>query len=104
MGHQAMLEKASGTLRFDLVGGPQTEHWYLTITNGDVATSRSEDQADVHVTMDGRLLDQIVTGAANTIAAFLRGAIRVEGDIGLLLAFQRLFPGQPEIGTRPPSS
>jgi len=99
-----MLEKASGTLRFDLLGGPQTEHWYLTITNGDVATSRSEARADVHVTIDRRLLDRIVTGAANTIAAFLRGAIRVDGDIGLLLAFQRLFPGQPEIGTQPSAS
>ena len=27
------------------------------------------------------------------MAAFLRGAIELEGDRGLLLAFQRAFPG-----------
>jgi len=102
-GHQPMLEKASGTLRFDLVGGPQVEHWYLTIAHGNLVVSQRKGRADVVVTVDGRLLDRIVTGTANATAAFLRGAMRVEGDFVLLMAFQRLFAGPPETGaTRVP--
>jgi len=94
-GHQPLLEKVSGTLRFKLTRGSQVEHWYLTITDGDIGVTRRKGPADVVVTVEGRLLDQIVTGTANTMAAMLRGAIEVEGDLGLLLAFQRLFPGPP---------
>ncbi len=32
------------------------------------------------------------------MSAFLRGAIEVEGDRGLLLAFQRVFPGPARKG------
>jgi len=98
-GHQPMLEKASGTLRFDLLGGPQVEYWYLTIARGNVVVSQRKSRADVVVTVDGRLLDRIVTGTANATAAFLRGTMRVEGDLALLMAFQRLFGGPPETGT-----
>ena len=95
-GHRPMLEKASGTLRFDLLGGPQVEYWYLTIAHGNAVVSQRKSRADVVVTVDGRLLDRIVTGTANATAAFLRGTMRVEGDFALLMAFQRLFGGPPE--------
>jgi hypothetical protein len=36
-----------------------------------------------------------VTGETNALAAYLRGAVEVEGDPELLLRFQRIFPGPP---------
>jgi hypothetical protein len=36
-----------------------------------------------------------VTGRMNAMAATLRGVLDPEGDLGLVLLFQRLFPGPP---------
>jgi hypothetical protein len=37
----------------------------------------------------------MVIGKANAMAATLRGVIVPEGDLGLVISFQRLFPGPP---------
>ena len=40
---------------------------------------------------DKAVFDRVASGEQNGMAAFLRGAIEVEGDQALLLPFQRLF-------------
>jgi putative sterol carrier protein len=95
-GHEPVLAKATGTLRFDLSdGGGRAERWLITISQGDVAVSHRNAKADCVVRTDRTLFDGIASGQANAMAAFLRGAIEVDGDRGLLLAFQRAFPGPP---------
>ena len=99
-GHEPALAKATGTLRFDLRdGGARAERWLITISKGDVAVSHKNAKADCVVRVDRTLFDGIASGEANAMAAFLRGAIEVEGDRGLLLAFQRAFPGPPRKGS-----
>ncbi len=49
--------------------------------------------------MDREFCDALVTGETNGFAAALRGDISLEGEVALLLEFQRLFPGPP--GDRP---
>ena len=44
---------------------------------------------------DKAVFDRVASGEQNGMAAFLRGAIEVEGDQALLLPFQRLFPPRP---------
>ena len=98
-GHEPALAKATGTLRFDLRdGGARAERWLITISKGDVAVSHRNAKADCVIRVDRTLFDRIAGGEANAMAAFLRGAIEVEGDRGLLLAFQRAFPGPPRKG------
>jgi putative sterol carrier protein len=98
-GHEPALAKVTGTLRFDLGnGGARRERWLITITKGDVALSRRNAKADCVVRADRVLFDRIASGRANALAALLRGAIDVEGDRGLLLAFQHTFPGPPRKG------
>lgn len=91
-GHEPLLEKASGTLRFDLDSGDGTEHWVVAIRRGDLAVSRKQTQADCVVRMDRALFDEIAGGRANAMAATLRGVLAADGDLGLLVLFQRLFP------------
>ena len=43
---------------------------------------------------DRKVFDAIVSGEMNALAATLRGAVVIEGDLGLLARFQRLFPGR----------
>lgn len=94
-GHEPLLEHATGTIRFDLVHGKQTDRWFVTVTKGDIAVSHENGDADAVVTTDEAVFDQLVSGEQNAMAALLRGAMGVEGRVQLLAQFQRLLPGPP---------
>jgi putative sterol carrier protein len=92
-GHEPLLEQATGTVRFDLRDGKKTGRWLIAVDKGDLTVSRQNLTADCVVSADKALFDDIASGKSNAMAALLRGALRVEGDIQLLAPFQRLFPG-----------
>jgi putative sterol carrier protein len=94
-GHEPLLHSASGTVRFDLVGGGSIEHWSVAIAKGNVSVSRRATKADAFVRLDRALFERIVTGRENAMAAALRGVMVPKGDLGLVMLFQRLFPGPP---------
>jgi putative sterol carrier protein len=90
------LEYAKGTLRFDIVdAGERTVRWLVALENGTVTVSRRNAKADCIVRADKAVFDRVASGEQNGMAAFLRGAIQVEGDQALLLPFQRLLPAPP---------
>jgi putative sterol carrier protein len=94
-GHEPLLAGAKGTVRVDLVDGHRVERRIVTIERGDLSVSSREAKADCRLRADRALFDDVVRGHANALACVLRGAIDVEGDWGLLLLFQRLFPSPP---------
>lgn len=94
-GREPLLKGASGTIRFDLADGGAVEHWCVAIKKGDVSVSHEKAKADAVVRVDRDLFDGIVSGRENAMAATLRGALVPEGDLGLVMSFQRLFPGPP---------
>jgi putative sterol carrier protein len=98
-GHEPLLEKATGTIRFELTNGRRKARWLVTIKRGDVTVSHANRRADCVVRANHELSNQIVTGEVNAMAALLRGAIAVEGEPELLVLFQRLFPG-PTVATK----
>jgi putative sterol carrier protein len=57
--------------------------------------AQGHGRADCHMVTDGELFDRMAAGRANAMAAMLRGAVHVRGDLDKLVAFQRLFPGPP---------
>jgi putative sterol carrier protein len=101
-GHEPQLEKATGTMRFDLSNGKRTR-WLVTIEKGDVTVSQKSSRADCVAYADREVFDGIVKGEVNAMAAVLRGAMHFEGDPELLVLFQRLFPGPPGATGRPPA-
>jgi hypothetical protein len=104
-GQQPIFKGESGTLRFDLSGGPELERWYVTIADGTVTVSQRASRADTIVKVDGELFDRFAVGTANAMTAQLRGVLVAEGDLHLLMVFQRLFPGPPRSSTaRRPSA
>jgi hypothetical protein len=102
-GLHPLLQGESGTLRFDLSGGPKLERWYVTVSDGVITVSHRGGHADTVLRMHEELFDEITRGTENALASQLRGDIDVEGELHLLMVFQRLFPGPPSsTGRRPP--
>ncbi|MFB9239299.1 SCP2 sterol-binding domain-containing protein [Plantactinospora siamensis] len=94
--HEPLLQKVTGTVRFDLHQEAHTEHWTLQIERGDVRVTREDREADLVVNASPELFEQLVRGEENTIAAILRGALTLTGNALLILRIERLFPGPPE--------
>jgi len=92
-GREPLLQNVSGTLRFDLLDGERVEHWYLTVKNGDVAVSHKDAEADATVRTGKALFADMTAGKVNAMAAALRGALVPQGNLALIVSFQRLFPG-----------
>ncbi len=100
-GNEPILKGESGVLRFDLSGGAELERWYVTVADGNLTVAHRGGRADTVVKADRELFDRISEGTDNALAAQLRGALVVEGDLHLLMTFQRIFPGPPK-STKPP--
>jgi putative sterol carrier protein len=92
-GHEPLLEKVTGTFRFDLVQAGRTDHRYVAVRKGDVVVSDENAEADLVMRADRELFDGIASGKTNVLAAALRGEVAIQGDPQLALRFQRLFPG-----------
>ena len=103
-GHEPLLEKATGTVRFDLKEGKKTVRWLVTVVKGDITVSRRNLHADSVVSADKALFDDIASGKTNAMAALLRGAISLEGETQLMVLLQRLFPGPSRSRRRRPSA
>ncbi len=102
--HQPLWNKASGSLRFELTDGNAVQRWRVEISHGDVTVSHGAGPADCVLRAPKPLFDKVATGRENAMAAVLRGALTVEGDIDLLLAFQRALPSPPRRRVTTPST
>jgi hypothetical protein len=94
-GHVPSLERLSGRLRVELADGDEMDRWLVTIDRGDVAVSRRGGKADCVIQTDKEVFEGMATGRVNALAAVLRGLVGIEGDLNLLVLFQRGFPGPP---------
>lgn len=92
-GRHPLLKNASGTIRFDVLDGERTEHWLVTMDQGDVDVTHARTKADAVVRIDKASLDGMVSGRVNAMASVLRGELVLEGDLSLMILFQRVFPG-----------
>jgi hypothetical protein len=94
-GHLATFDGDSATLRFDVHDGGQVQHWYVAVTDGDVAVSRQNKAAEAVIHVERPTFEAIVTGRMNAQAALLRGVLTCEGSMAALMMFQRCLPGPP---------
>ncbi len=92
-GRIPLLHSTTGTLRVDLEDDRETITWYVVIDKGAVKVTHRNARADAVVRASTQLFDKMATGRANATAAMLRGALSIEGDLGLVAALDRLLPG-----------
>ena len=86
-----MLQKVTGTIRFDLVSGKTTERWLVAIRKGNLAVSRRNVAADTVIRLSRRLFEALAEGETNIFTAMLRGEVELEGDYGLVIMLRRLL-------------
>ena len=94
-GHEPLLAKVTGRVRFDLVEGGRTDRWLVTLDKGDTVVSHKGGPAECTIRAERALFERLCRGEENAMAAVLRGALVCTGDVELLFAIQRIFPGPP---------
>ena len=93
--HEPLLTKVSGRVRFDLVDTGRPDRWLVAVDKGDTTVLHKGGPADCTVRADRALFERLCRGEENAMAAVLRGALVCSGDVELLFAIQRIFPGPP---------
>ncbi|MGO8907374.1 MAG: SCP2 sterol-binding domain-containing protein [Solirubrobacteraceae bacterium] len=99
-GHEPLLEKLKGSVSFELRHDRHTDHWCVSVENGHVEVSSEVGAADATLRADREVFDRLASGEINVQAALLREAVDVEGDLEMLMLFQRVFPGPPRARRR----
>jgi putative sterol carrier protein len=94
-GHEPLLAKVTGSVRFDLVDDGRTDRWLVAVDQGDTTVSHKAGAADCTIRADRALFARLCRGEENAMAAVLRGALVCAGDVELLFAIQRILPGPP---------
>jgi len=95
-GHEPLLAKVTGRVRFELVdGGGTTDRWLVAVDKGDTVVSHQGGPAACTIQAERALFERLCRGEENAMAAVLRGALVCTGDVELLFAIQRIFPGPP---------
>jgi putative sterol carrier protein len=101
--HEPLLEGIRGTIRIDLDEDGKRRRWFVSIDDGAVVVARRGGAPDCMIRASAKTFGALVRGERNAVAAVLRGAVTVEGDLELLVRFQRLFPGPPSTSAAKPA-
>jgi putative sterol carrier protein len=93
--YEPLLAKVTGRVRFDLVEDGRADRWLLVVAKGHTTVWHRGGPADCAIQADRALFERLCRGEENAMAAVLRGALVCSGDVELLFAVQRIFPGPP---------
>jgi len=99
-GHEPLLRKAKGVIRFEVVDDDDTrEFWTVAIDHGDIDVSDRNVACDCTLRAPRALFERIRRGETNATAAVLRGAMEADGDWRMLVLAQRLFRAPAEVAS-----
>ena len=90
-GHFPLLDHVSGTLEFAIEG---TDRRWITVNRGDLLVTGTPVKADCVLACDAETFSRILAGQQNPVAAAIRGAVKVTGDVALGLSIQRVAEPQ----------
>ncbi len=94
LSESADAEKLRGmdaTILFD-ISGKEEEQWTVTINDGQVSVEEgSVGTPTITVEATAEDLKALVKGDLNPMAAFMRGRLKVKGDMSMAMQLQKLF-------------
>ncbi|MGN9801771.1 SCP2 sterol-binding domain-containing protein [Micromonospora sp. L32] len=94
-GHVPWLEHEHGRLRVEIVDGDCWQLWTLVFDDGKVRVDPADSEVDAVLRADRAWFDRLVAGEEKLLPAVLRGEVRLDGSLDLVVLFGRLFPGPP---------
>jgi hypothetical protein len=94
-GYEPFWARTVGTVRVEVVDENSTDVWDVVIDKGHVSVTHGDGECECGLRVPRSLFEQLTRGEANAMAAVLRGDITCTGDVELLFALQRIFPGPP---------
>ena len=94
-----LFRDVKGTIRFDVSSDTGVKRWAVTLQKGEVAVSNRNVKADAVVAVDRTLFNEIAEGRRTPWPPSSEAPWVMTGDMRMVLAFQRFFPGKP--GSRP---
>lgn len=95
-GYEPMLQRATGTIRFDLHQEDSTDHWRVAIDQGHVTVRHDDAASDTVVTEERDTLADTILGKKTIMIAIARGEVGFSGDVERFILFQRLFGREPD--------
>lgn len=95
LGYEPLWRRLSGAIRVELVDRERIDHWVVAIDNGTVSVAHNDAPSACTVRTERSLFAKLARGETSAMAAVLRGDVTVTGDVELLFALQRVFPGPP---------
>jgi hypothetical protein len=93
-GYEPLLQHTAGSIRFDLLDGNETDHWWVGIDRGHVTICHEDRAAKTVSRQDRATMVDTIQGRVNPLTAFLRGDSGYTGEGEPLVIFQRLFPAR----------
>jgi putative sterol carrier protein len=90
-GYEPLLHNVSGTIRWDIEG---TGSWLVAVKNGSLTVNRDTAGADCVFACSREDFDRMVVGKQNPTTLFMRGRMKITGNLGLAQICQRLFPDE----------
>ena len=90
-GHERVLKKTNGTIRFDLEHDHEVDHWFVEIRGGVIRVSQQNNDADTVIRSDSAFFERMVRGEAKVLPAWLRNEITSEGKFRFIVLLERLF-------------
>ncbi len=85
------LRGMDSTILFDL-SGEESEQWTVTIKDGEVDVDEgSVGSPAITVETTTADLKALIQGDLNPMAAFMKGRLKVKGDISMAMQLQKLF-------------
>jgi putative sterol carrier protein len=90
-GHVPLLDHVSGTLEFDIEGADRR---WVTVNRGELVVTRTPIKADCVISCDAQTFTRILAGQQNPVAAGIRGAVKISGNLALGLSIQRVAEPQ----------
>jgi putative sterol carrier protein len=91
VGRVDMLARVNGSMRVELTEGRKTSKTQITVRRGHVSVGPAGGEADCMIYAPMPVWDALVTGQAQPMTAFLRGAMVAAGDAAMLVLMRRLF-------------
>ena len=73
---------------FEIEGAGQ---WKVDVRDGNVSVSEGTGDADVTITATEENFEKIASGELNPTSAYMRGKLKIMGDMGAAMKLQKLF-------------